>query len=93
MRTGPRSLDDSLDWLRRHFDDDAARGADAVYQLELSGPGGGSFFAILDGRANPDLLLMEDRIEVKGDLSLALKLRRLFRPGEREPRPRDAGPA
>jgi predicted lipid carrier protein YhbT len=37
------------------------------------------FFAILAGRANADMLFMEERIEVRGDLSLALKMRRIFR--------------
>lgn len=36
------------------------------------------FFGVLAGTANPDLLFMDDRIEIDGDLSLALKLRSLF---------------
>ena len=36
------------------------------------------FFGILTGTANPDLLFMDERIEIEGDLSLALKLRSLF---------------
>ncbi len=40
------------------------------------------FFDVLAGTANPDLLFMDDRIEIEGDLSLALKLRSLF---SREP--------
>lgn len=36
-------------------------------------------FAVLAGRENPDLLFMADRIAVTGELSLALKLRALFR--------------
>ena len=36
------------------------------------------FFGVLEGTANPDLLFMDDRIEIEGDLSLALKLRSLF---------------
>ena len=36
------------------------------------------FFAVLGGSANPDLLYTADRLTVEGDLSLALKLRRLF---------------
>ena len=36
------------------------------------------FFGVLAGTANPDLLFMDDRIEIDGDLSLALKLRALF---------------
>jgi len=37
------------------------------------------FFDILAGRANPDVLQLEDRLVIEGDLSLALKLRTLFR--------------
>ena len=36
------------------------------------------FLAILAGLANADWLFREDRIEVEGDLSLALRLRKLF---------------
>jgi predicted lipid carrier protein YhbT len=36
------------------------------------------FFGVLGGVANPDLLFMERKLEVEGDLSLALKLRSLF---------------
>lgn len=35
--------------------------------------------SVLSGNANPDLLFMEERIRVEGELSLALKLRKLFR--------------
>jgi predicted lipid carrier protein YhbT len=38
----------------------------------------GDFFDVLAGRANPDLLHMDGRLEIDGDLSLALKLRKLF---------------
>lgn len=41
------------------------------------------FFGILDGRRNPDMLFMEERVGWEGDLALALRLRRLFR-GQRE---------
>jgi predicted lipid carrier protein YhbT len=37
------------------------------------------FVGVLEGRVNPDLLFMEDRLRVEGELSLALKLRKLFR--------------
>ena len=37
------------------------------------------FLALLAGRQNPDLLFMEDRLEIEGELALALKLRKLFR--------------
>jgi putative sterol carrier protein len=35
-------------------------------------------FGVLSGRENPDLLFMAERLRVDGDLSLALKLRKLF---------------
>ncbi len=103
-------MDRALEWLRKHFDAEAARDLRVVYRFELTGPGGGDlyariesgrlelvagpggvadvrfrltaqdFFAILAGRANADWLFMEDRIEVEGDLSLALRMRKLFRP-------------
>ncbi|MDJ0853085.1 MAG: SCP2 sterol-binding domain-containing protein [Myxococcota bacterium] len=46
------------------------------------------FFAVLSGQANVDMLFMEERIGWSGDLSLALKMRRLFRgqPEERAAR-------
>ncbi len=108
--SGPDSMDAALEWLRKHFDAEAARGVSAVYRIELSGPDGGSFgvairdgvlhltrgegpepgvvlrlaapdyFAVLAGRENADLLYMAGRLEIEGDLSLAMKLRTLFRP-------------
>lgn len=43
------------------------------------------FFDVLAGRGNADMLFMAGRIEVEGDLSLALKMRRLFRPPPASP--------
>ena len=37
------------------------------------------YFAILGGGENADLLYMAGRLEIEGDLSLAMKLRTLFR--------------
>ena len=37
------------------------------------------FVGVLTGQENPDLLFMEERIRVDGELALALKLRKLFR--------------
>jgi predicted lipid carrier protein YhbT len=37
------------------------------------------FFGVLAGRENADMLFMSGRLEVEGDHSLALKLRRIFR--------------
>jgi putative sterol carrier protein len=36
------------------------------------------FFDVLAGGANPDLLHMDGRLEIDGDLALALRLRKLF---------------
>jgi predicted lipid carrier protein YhbT len=54
-----------------------AAAADVTFRLAAS-----DFFDVLAGCANADMLFMEERIEIKGDLALALKLRRLFRPAE-----------
>lgn len=37
------------------------------------------YFGVLAGRENADLLYMAGRLEIEGDLSLAMKLRTLFR--------------
>jgi predicted lipid carrier protein YhbT len=54
-----------------------AAAADVSFRLAAS-----DFYDVLAGCANADMLFMEERIEIKGDLALALKLRRLFRPAE-----------
>ena len=36
------------------------------------------FFDVLAGRANPDMLFMEERLQIEGEFSLALRFRRLF---------------
>jgi predicted lipid carrier protein YhbT len=107
---GSASLDEAVEWLRKHFDSEAARGLSVSFQYALTGPGGGrfharvddgrleaaigeipspdvrfrlrvsDFFAILAGRENADLLFTAGRIDVDGDLSIALKMRSLFRP-------------
>lgn len=100
--------EDLVAWLHRHFRPEAADGLRASYQFELSGPGGGCFWAriegpvleagageladpdvrirlgaddyrgILAGRVNPELLLMQGRLEVEGDLPLASRIRAVF---------------
>jgi predicted lipid carrier protein YhbT len=107
---GSASIDEAVEWLRKHFDSEAARGLTVSFQYVLTGPAGGSFharvddgrleaevgeipspdasfrlqgsdfFAILAGRENADLLFTAGRIDVEGDLSIALKMRSLFRP-------------
>jgi hypothetical protein len=46
---------------------------DVVFRMQAS-----DFYGVLVGRENPDLLFMDERLCVEGDLSLALKLRKLF---------------
>jgi predicted lipid carrier protein YhbT len=105
---GLSSAGGAVEWLRKHFRPAAAEGLEVTYQIDLTGPAGGSlwvrisagrmqcgegadsqpevtlrlgateFFGVLAGTANPDLLFMDDQIEIEGDLSLALKLRSLF---------------
>ena len=36
------------------------------------------FFGVLSGRENPDLLFLGERLQIKGELSLALRMRSLF---------------
>ncbi len=52
----------------------AARSPDVIFRLSAT-----DFYGVLIGRENPDLLFMADRLKVEGKLSLALKLRKLFR--------------
>jgi len=47
--------------------------ADVTFELSSE-----DLMGVLDGTCNPDLLFMEERIRVDGELSLALKLRKLF---------------
>ena len=105
----PATRDEAIDWLRKHFHADAARGVRAVFQLDLAGNDGGGiqlriddgqlevlaepaptphvrlrlaaddYYGVLAGRENADLLYMDGRLEIDGDLSLAMKLRTLFR--------------
>lgn len=49
---------------------------DVVFRLPAE-----DLFGVLAGTRNPDLLFMERKIEIEGDLSLALKLRSLFNAG------------
>jgi putative sterol carrier protein len=52
-----------------------ARAADVKLRLAAQ-----DYFAVLGGSENADLLYMAGRLEIDGDLSLAIKLRTLFRP-------------
>ncbi|MFK7897617.1 MAG: SCP2 sterol-binding domain-containing protein [Myxococcota bacterium] len=104
----PLNMEGAQAWMRDVFRPEAAKGVQAIYQLELTGkracvvwarvddgrlslgdgrtPGpdvvfrmdSEDFFGVLEERENPDLLYMEDRIEISGSLSLALKLRLIF---------------
>jgi putative sterol carrier protein len=102
------TLEGAAEWLRKHFQPEAARGLSAVVQLDLHGPGGGSLrlriaegdlevasgnaespdvrlqisagdcYELLAGRENAELLFMDGRMEIEGQLGLAMKLRTLF---------------
>lgn len=50
-------------------------GADVRMRVSI-----GDWLAMLDGRENVDLLYMAGRLEIDGDLSLAVRMRTLFRP-------------
>ena len=106
----PESLDEAVEWLRKHFQSSAAQGVRATYEYVLSGDQGGVLhvrvddgmgeirngpacepdvrfrlsdrdcWAVLAGRENADLLYLGGRLEIEGNLSLALKVRNLFRP-------------
>ena len=107
--SSPQTLDEAVDWLRKHYQAEPARGLQVRYVVELSGAAGGviamaiedgelrlakapeprpdvrlrlaaeDWFGILGGRENVDLLYLSGRLEIDGDLSLAMKLRSLFR--------------
>ncbi len=104
----PGSPAEAIEWLRKHFDAEAAVDCQASFAFDLTGPDGGAigarvkngslelvegdlqpadlrfrlsandFFDVLAGRANADMLFMEDRLEIEGELGLALRFRRLF---------------
>jgi len=71
---GAAVIDVRIDDGRLGLGEGESAAADVVLRLAAS-----DFFDILAGSANPDLLFMADRLEIDGDLSLALKLRTLFR--------------
>ena len=84
--TGPGggSLAARVDDGRLELVRDAAPDAELRLRLALE-----DFCAILAGRENPDILFMQERIGWSGEISLALKLRSLFRGQKHEPRLRD----
>mgnify|MGYP001167286233 CR=1 FL=1 len=46
----PAAVEAAAQWLRKHFDADAARGFSAVFVLDLKGPSGGSLtLRLVDG--------------------------------------------
>jgi len=54
------------------------RGADAAADVRFR-LSAADWLGVLAGRENPDLLYLAGRLDVAGDLSLAMKLRTLFR--------------
>ena len=76
----PRNIDEAFDWLRKHFDSEAARGVGLVYQYDLRGASGGIFHACVDdGRLElergaheaADVLYFTLAHLVRADVSLA----------------------
>jgi predicted lipid carrier protein YhbT len=51
----------------------SAEHPDVVFRMSEA-----DYFGVLAGTENPDILFMDERIRVDGDLSLALKLRTFF---------------
>ena len=58
---------------RLELGEGAKAGSDVTFRLAAQ-----DFYGVLAGRENPDLLFMEERLVVEGDLSRALTLRRIF---------------
>lgn len=72
------SIEAALEWIRKHFRAEAAAGVSAVYQVELSGEGGGIFWArVDDGRLSagegptpgPDVVIAATAADFYGFLS------------------------
>ncbi len=47
----PSSIDDSLEWMRKHFDPERARGVHEVYEVDLRGSAGGRFHVCVEDGA------------------------------------------
>ena len=56
------------------LDAELSRAPDVRFRLSAR-----DFFGLLAGRENAEMLFMADRVEIEGDLSLAMKIRSLFR--------------
>jgi putative sterol carrier protein len=68
-------------WLRiaggrLRVDSEPAERADLALRLSAR-----DYFALLAGAENAELLFMDGRMEIDGELALAMKLRSLFPPG------------
>lgn len=72
------SIESTLEWLRKRFQPEPAAGLSAVYQVELSGEGGGLFWARVDdgrlssgeGRSRgPDVVIKASAQDFYGFLS------------------------
>ncbi len=51
----PASIPDAIEWLRKRFRSDRARGLSIAYQFELAGEGGGGLWVLVDdGRLEVD---------------------------------------
>ncbi|GAB4336683.1 MAG: SCP2 sterol-binding domain-containing protein [Candidatus Abyssubacteria bacterium] len=102
------SVKEAFDLMPQNFKADKAAGMKAVYQWDITGDGGGKWYAeiadgkinvaegqhaspnititvsakdwldILNGKLDGQMAFMSGKLKVKGDMSLAMKLKTLF---------------
>jgi len=102
------SVKEVFDNMATNFNSDKAAGMKAVYQYDITGDGGGKWYAeiadqkcnvsegqhaspnititvaakdwldIINGKLDGQMAFMSGKLKVKGDMSLAMKLKTLF---------------
>jgi putative sterol carrier protein len=102
------SVQEIFDNMSQNFNADKAAGVKAVYQYDITGDGGGKWYAdiadqkctvaegehaspnititvaagdwldIINGKLDGQMAFMSGKLKVKGDMSLAMKLKTLF---------------
>jgi len=104
----PDSIAEAFGGMAENFNSEKAAGMTATYQWDITGDGGGKYFAkikdgaidagqgeaespnititvaaqdwldILNGKLDGQMAFMSGKLKVKGDMSLAMKLKTLF---------------
>jgi putative sterol carrier protein len=104
----PDSIAEAFGGMKENFASDKAAGMTATYQWDVTGDGGGKYFAkivngsleagageaespnititvaaqdwldILNGKLDGQMAFMSGKLKVKGDMSLAMKMKTLF---------------